>query len=136
MTCFTGKHAVITGGTSGIGRATALRLRDEGARVLVTGRDAARLAAIGTQEGITAVLDDAAGTDAGHRLRAAVDSTSRPGRCTVPQRRARRVRTRRRGRRDRGRPAVRHHVRGPLLQLAALDSALAPGAAVRSTPAS
>ena len=32
---FTGKRAVVTGGASGIGRATALRLADEGAAVLV-----------------------------------------------------------------------------------------------------
>ncbi len=32
---FEGKHAVVTGGASGIGRATAMRLADEGARVVV-----------------------------------------------------------------------------------------------------
>jgi NAD(P)-dependent dehydrogenase (short-subunit alcohol dehydrogenase family) len=34
--------ALVTGATSGIGRATALRLSDEGFRVLVHGRDTER----------------------------------------------------------------------------------------------
>ncbi|MES0809473.1 SDR family oxidoreductase [Roseibium sp. SCPC15] len=38
------KVAIVTGGSSGIGRATALALSEQGARVLVTGRDTARLA--------------------------------------------------------------------------------------------
>jgi NAD(P)-dependent dehydrogenase (short-subunit alcohol dehydrogenase family) len=38
MTRFEGKTALVTGGTSGIGLATAERLRAEGARVIVTGR--------------------------------------------------------------------------------------------------
>jgi len=37
-----GKVAIVTGGTSGIGRATALALGRAGCRVLVVGRDAAR----------------------------------------------------------------------------------------------
>lgn len=40
MTRFEGKTALVTGGTSGIGLATAERLRAEGARVIVTGRSA------------------------------------------------------------------------------------------------
>lgn len=38
-----GKTALVTGGTSGIGLATARRLADEGAYVFITGRDRARL---------------------------------------------------------------------------------------------
>ena len=38
---FTGKRAVVTGGASGIGRATALRLADEGAEVLIGDLDEA-----------------------------------------------------------------------------------------------
>jgi NAD(P)-dependent dehydrogenase (short-subunit alcohol dehydrogenase family) len=44
-----GKVAVVTGGNSGIGLASAKRLHDEGARVVITGRDARTLdAAVGT----------------------------------------------------------------------------------------
>jgi NAD(P)-dependent dehydrogenase (short-subunit alcohol dehydrogenase family) len=48
---FQGKIALVTGGTSGMGLATARRLRDEGARVIVTGRDPARLAATADELG-------------------------------------------------------------------------------------
>ena len=35
-----GKTALVTGGTDGIGRAIAAQLRDKGATVIVSGRDA------------------------------------------------------------------------------------------------
>ncbi len=40
-TALSGRHALVTGGTRGIGRATATRLIAEGARVTITGRDPA-----------------------------------------------------------------------------------------------
>ncbi|MFB4317830.1 SDR family NAD(P)-dependent oxidoreductase [Actinomadura sp. 21ATH] len=43
MNRFTGKTVLITGGTSGMGLATAHRLTDEGAQVIVTGRTRARV---------------------------------------------------------------------------------------------
>jgi NAD(P)-dependent dehydrogenase (short-subunit alcohol dehydrogenase family) len=58
MNCkrFTGRAALIAGGGSGIGLATAARLLREGARVVINGRDPARLdAALAQLDGLGAV---------------------------------------------------------------------------------
>jgi NAD(P)-dependent dehydrogenase (short-subunit alcohol dehydrogenase family) len=72
MTRFTGQHALVTGGTSGIGLATARRLAGEGARVLVTGTDPARLAEAAGHDGIEAVAADSADARTGDTVGAAV----------------------------------------------------------------
>ncbi len=41
--CFSGRTVLVTGASSGLGRAAALALADLGARLIVTGRDEARL---------------------------------------------------------------------------------------------
>ena len=46
---YSGRVAVVTGGTSGIGLATARLLIEEGARVAICGRDATRLAVAAAQ---------------------------------------------------------------------------------------
>jgi NAD(P)-dependent dehydrogenase (short-subunit alcohol dehydrogenase family) len=60
MNRYTGKVAVITGGNSGIGLATAIRLKAEGATVVIVGRDPATLAAASREHGLVAVAADVA----------------------------------------------------------------------------
>ena len=55
-----GKHVVVTGGASGIGRACATRFASEGARVVIADRDQARASAVADEIGAFAV-----GTDVG-----------------------------------------------------------------------
>ena len=55
-----GKVAVITGGNSGIGLATAKEFKEQGARVVITGRDQQTLDEAERQigEGVLAVRSD------------------------------------------------------------------------------
>ena len=67
----TGTVALITGGSSGIGAATARALAGAGARLLIAGRDPARLAAIAGQTGGIALTGDLATPDGPAYLAAA-----------------------------------------------------------------
>jgi NAD(P)-dependent dehydrogenase (short-subunit alcohol dehydrogenase family) len=53
-----GKHVVVTGAGSGIGRACATRFAAEGARLVISDLDAARVRAVADQIGATAVPAD------------------------------------------------------------------------------
>lgn len=57
---FKGKTALVTGGASGIGLATARLLAARGAQVVITGRDAARLNEAASSHGFIALRSDAA----------------------------------------------------------------------------
>jgi NAD(P)-dependent dehydrogenase (short-subunit alcohol dehydrogenase family) len=63
MNRFTGKVALITGGNSGIGLATAKRLKEEGATVVISGRDPATLNAAATEFGLIGIRADVARMD-------------------------------------------------------------------------
>ena len=73
---FAGKVAVVTGASSGIGRATALALAREGASVVLVSRDAEALAAVATESGspTLVVAADVTAADTPERvMRATVD---------------------------------------------------------------
>jgi NAD(P)-dependent dehydrogenase (short-subunit alcohol dehydrogenase family) len=69
-----GKVAIISGGGSGIGAATAARFAQEGAHVVIMGRTADRLEAVAERVGAVAVAGDAAvAADARRAVDAAAD---------------------------------------------------------------
>ncbi len=128
---FTNINAVVTGGSSGIGRATAERLAAEGATVLITGRDQERLDQVAKADGIVAIENDAADLASPTQLRAAVDEHL-GGRVDAVFLNAGAGTFAPVGDIDAGTIAAQFdvNVRGPLLQLAVLDDVLADGAAV------
>ena len=67
----TGAVALVTGGSPGIGAATARALAAAGARLLIAGRDPARLAAIAGQTGGIALIGDLAAPEGPAGLAAA-----------------------------------------------------------------
>jgi NAD(P)-dependent dehydrogenase (short-subunit alcohol dehydrogenase family) len=67
---FEGKSDVITGGTAGIGLATAERIVAEGGKVLITGLNAERLASASAMEGIHALRNDASAPEDAEALAA------------------------------------------------------------------
>jgi NAD(P)-dependent dehydrogenase (short-subunit alcohol dehydrogenase family) len=58
MANLTGKTAVVTGGNSGIGYATAERLKADGATVIITGRSKERVATAAGELGVTGLVAD------------------------------------------------------------------------------
>jgi NAD(P)-dependent dehydrogenase (short-subunit alcohol dehydrogenase family) len=75
MTQLTAKTALVTGGTSGIGRAIATKLASAGAHVFVTGRRQAQLDALVAELGdaVTGVRGDVSDLDDLDRVYAAID---------------------------------------------------------------
>lgn len=83
MTGLAGKAVLVSGGTSGIGRATALAFARAGARVMVAGRDAARGAEVVAAAGGGAAFVEADLAQAGAADRMVEATVARFGRLDV-----------------------------------------------------
>ena len=83
MTRFSGRTAFVTGGTSGIGFATAEALIAEGARVAVTGQDAGRVAEAGRKLGNQAIALKADVTSPEAMEKAAAEAAAALGKIDV-----------------------------------------------------
>ena len=68
MESLKGKKAVVTGGNSGIGYATAEKLKTAGAEVIITGRNEARVMQAASELGVTGLVADVASLQALDRL--------------------------------------------------------------------
>lgn len=68
MNDLTGKTAVVTGGNSGIGYATAKQFKEAGAEVIITGRDADKVASAAFELGVTGIVADVINLTAIDRL--------------------------------------------------------------------
>lgn len=73
MARFNDRNILITGGSSGIGLATAKRLVQEGARVMITGTNEDRLAAASKELGVETLRNDAGDLEATAALADAVE---------------------------------------------------------------
>ena len=79
MSVFSDKVIIVTGGSSGIGRAAALNFAEQGAKVVITGRRAAPLEETARLHGniVGVVADAAAPDDAARTVAKAVDTWGR-----------------------------------------------------------
>ncbi len=68
------KVAVITGGNSGIGYATAAKMKEEGATVIITGRDHGRVSQAAIDLGVTGIVSDVNDLDSIDKLVAEVEN--------------------------------------------------------------
>ena len=69
------KVAVITGGNSGIGYATAKKMKEDGAKVIITGRSEERVATAASELGVTGIVADVLDLNAMDSLVAKVKAT-------------------------------------------------------------
>lgn len=58
MRSLNGKLAVVTGGNSGIGYASAQKMKEQGATVIITGRDASKVAIAAQELGVKGIVAD------------------------------------------------------------------------------